>query len=191
MMLINGYAPTEDKEDEVKDMFYEDLDNVCDLVPNNKVKILLGDFNAKIEQEVIYRPTIGKESLHKVSNNNGTRLVNFAMTRNMVVCSTTFSHKDIHKETWVSPSGKIKNQIDHVIVNKWIMRCIMDVWSMRGSSDMSDHFIVKAKIKLRLSVEWRRKDASIRRFNTEGLKNQEIKRQYKNKLKETFRLIGR
>lgn len=105
VMLINRYAPTEEKEDEVKDMFYKDLDNVCDMVPNNKVKILLRDLNAKIGQEVIYRPTIGRESLHKVSNNNGTRLFNFSMTRNMVVSSTTFLHKDIHKETWVSPSG--------------------------------------------------------------------------------------
>jgi len=97
------------------------------MVPNNKVKILLGDFNAKIGQEVIYRQTFGRESLHKVSNNNGTRLVNFAMTRNIVVSSTTFPNKDIHKETWVSPSGQIKNQIDHVIVNKRIKRYIMNV----------------------------------------------------------------
>lgn len=113
------------------------------------------------------------------------------MTRNMVVSSTTFPHKDIHKETWVSPPGQIKNQIEHVIVDKRIKICIIDFWSMRGSSAISDHFIVRAKIKLRLSVEWQRKAASIRRFNTEGLKNQEIKRQYKNKLKETFRLTER
>jgi len=99
------------------------------------------------------------------------------MTSYIVVSSTTFPHKDIHKETWVSPSGQIKNQIDHIIVDKRIKRCIMDVRSMRGSSGMSAHFIIRAKIKLRLSVEWRRKAASIRRFNTDCLKNQEIKRQ--------------
>lgn len=54
------YAPTEDKDEEVKDLFYEGLDNVCNLVPTNKLKILLGDFNAKIGQKIIYRPTIGK-----------------------------------------------------------------------------------------------------------------------------------
>jgi hypothetical protein len=67
--------------------------------PTNKVKILLLDFNAKIGQEVVYRPTIGKESLHRISNDNGIRLVNFAMTRSMIVSSTTFPHKDIHKKT--------------------------------------------------------------------------------------------
>ncbi|KAL4132711.1 hypothetical protein QTP88_009820 [Uroleucon formosanum] len=36
VILINGYAPTEDKEDEVKDIFYENLDNVCDRIPTNK-----------------------------------------------------------------------------------------------------------------------------------------------------------
>jgi len=118
VVLINWYTPTKDNEEEVKNIFYEGLDTVCDLIPTNKVKILLGDLNAKIGQEIVYRPIIGKESLHRDSNDNGTRLVNFAMTRNMVVSSTTFPHKDIHKQTWVSPTAQTKNQIDHGIVDR-------------------------------------------------------------------------
>jgi hypothetical protein len=72
---------------------------VCHRIQTNKVNILLGDFNAKIGQKVVYRPTIGKENLHRISNDNGTRLVNFAITRSMIVSSTTFPHKDIHKVT--------------------------------------------------------------------------------------------
>ena len=34
------------------------------------MKILLGDFNAKVGQEDIFKPTVGKESLHKISNDN-------------------------------------------------------------------------------------------------------------------------
>lgn len=60
MVLINGYVPIEDKEEEVKNIFYESLDNMCDLISNSKVKIRLGDFNAKIGQKIIHRPTIGK-----------------------------------------------------------------------------------------------------------------------------------
>jgi hypothetical protein len=39
------------------------------------MKILLGDFNAKVN---ILKPTIRKKSLHKDSNDNGVRIVNFA-----------------------------------------------------------------------------------------------------------------
>ena len=42
------------------------------------MKNLLGDFNAKVRRENIFKPTIGNESLHKVSNDNGVRIVNFA-----------------------------------------------------------------------------------------------------------------
>jgi len=42
------------------------------------VKILLGDFNAKVGRENIFKPTIGNESLHQGSNDNVVRIVNFA-----------------------------------------------------------------------------------------------------------------
>jgi hypothetical protein len=42
------------------------------------MKILLEDFNAKVGRENIFKPTIGNESLHQDSNDNGVRIVNFA-----------------------------------------------------------------------------------------------------------------
>jgi hypothetical protein len=42
------------------------------------MKILLGDFNAKVGREDFFKPTIGNERLHEISNDNGVRLVNFA-----------------------------------------------------------------------------------------------------------------
>jgi hypothetical protein len=42
------------------------------------MKTLLGDFNAKVGREEIFKPTIGNESLHEISNDNGVRVVNFA-----------------------------------------------------------------------------------------------------------------
>ena len=47
------------------------------------MQILLGDFNAKVGQENIFKPRIGKESLHKISNDNGVRLVNFATSKDL------------------------------------------------------------------------------------------------------------
>jgi len=42
------------------------------------MKILLGDFNAKLGIENIFKPTIGNESLHQDNNDNGVRIVNFS-----------------------------------------------------------------------------------------------------------------
>jgi len=42
------------------------------------MKILLGDFNAKVRGDNIFKPTIGNESLPQYSNDNGVRIVNFA-----------------------------------------------------------------------------------------------------------------
>jgi exonuclease III len=97
LVIINGYASTKNKNEAIKTEFYERLETVCDLLPNSNVKILLGDFNAKIGQEPFFSPTIGKNSLHVNSNENDTRLINVAMTRNMVISSITFPHKNIYE----------------------------------------------------------------------------------------------
>jgi hypothetical protein len=52
------------------------------------LKILLGDFNARVGRQSIFKLTIENESLHQYSNNNGVRIVNFATLKNIVVKST-------------------------------------------------------------------------------------------------------
>ena len=42
------------------------------------MKIILRDFNAKVGRENIFKLTVGNESLHQDSNDNGVRIVNFA-----------------------------------------------------------------------------------------------------------------
>jgi exonuclease III len=108
IIVLNVYAPTEDKTDDVKDSFYEELEcvfekfpkyGVFDKFPKYHMKILLGDFNAKVGREDIFKSTIGNESLHEISNNNGVRLVNFATSKSLRVKSTMFLHRNIHKYT--------------------------------------------------------------------------------------------
>jgi hypothetical protein len=70
------------------------------------MKILLGDFNAKVGIENIFRPTIGNESLHQ---DNWVRIVNVVTYKNLVVKSTMLPHRNIHKYTWASPDGQTHN----------------------------------------------------------------------------------
>jgi len=79
--VVNVHAPSEEKSDESKDSFYEELEQVFDHFPKYHMKMLLGDFNAKVGRENIFKPTTGQESLHQDSNDNGVRLVNFATSK--------------------------------------------------------------------------------------------------------------
>jgi len=47
------------------------------------MKIPLGEFNAKLRREIIFKQTIRQESLHQYSYDNGVRLVNFATSKNL------------------------------------------------------------------------------------------------------------
>jgi hypothetical protein len=64
IIVLNVHAPTEDKSDDVKDSFYEELERVFDKFPKYHMKILLRDFNAKLGKEDLFKPTTGNESLH-------------------------------------------------------------------------------------------------------------------------------
>jgi hypothetical protein len=118
IIVLKVHAPTEDKTGDVKDSFYGEVEHVSDKFPKYHMKILLGGFIAKVGREDIFKPTIGNESLHKISNDNGVRLVNFATSNNLRVKSTMFPHHNIHKYTWTSPDGKTHNQIDHILVDR-------------------------------------------------------------------------
>jgi hypothetical protein len=71
------HAPSEEKSDDSKDSFYEELEQVFDNFHKYRMKIL-GDFNAKVGGENILKPTICNDSLLQNINDNGVGIVNFA-----------------------------------------------------------------------------------------------------------------
>jgi hypothetical protein len=84
-IVLNVHAPTEDKDNDIKDSFYKELEQVFDQFPRYHVKIFV-DFNAKVGRGDI--SIIGNKSLHEASN--GVRVVTFATSKNLTVKSTTF-----------------------------------------------------------------------------------------------------
>jgi endonuclease/exonuclease/phosphatase family metal-dependent hydrolase len=148
---LNVHAPTEDKDDDIKDSFYEELEQVFDQFPRYHMNIVKGDFNAKVGREDIFKPIIGNKSLHEASNDNGVRVVNFAISKNLIVKSI-FPHPDINKHTWTSPDGVTHNEIDHFLIDKRRHSNILDVRSFRGDDYDTDHYLVVAKLRERISV---------------------------------------
>ena len=81
-----------------KEAFYQKVEEVYDSYPSNDLKIFLEDLKAKVWSGEICQGLIGRQSIHLNTNNYGQNLVNFAATENIVVSSTCFSHKEIHKK---------------------------------------------------------------------------------------------
>jgi endonuclease/exonuclease/phosphatase family metal-dependent hydrolase len=116
------------------------------------MNILLGDFNAKVGRGDIFKHTIGIESLHEISNDNGVRVVNFATSKNLIVKSMMFPHRNIHRFTWTSSDGRMHNQIDHILIDRRPHSSILDVRSFRTADCDTDHYLVVTKIRERLAV---------------------------------------
>jgi hypothetical protein len=58
IIVLNVYAPTEDKDNDIKDNFYEELEQVFDQFPRYHMKMLVGDFNAKVGRKAIFKPKL-------------------------------------------------------------------------------------------------------------------------------------
>ena len=94
--LININAPTEDKEEDMKEQFYEQLQRTHDRVPKHDVTIIISDMNAKLGKEKVFSQVVGHHILHSIYNENGEMVANYAISNNMFLISTNFQHKKIH-----------------------------------------------------------------------------------------------
>ena len=184
--LINIHAPTEEKSEEEKDAFYTILERTYDSCPGHDVKIVLGDANAQIGKEEIYKHIIGSHSLHNQSNENGLRLIDFAESRGMIIGSTSFPLKEMHKGTWKHPDGQTVNQIDHVLIDRRHKSMLTDSRTFRGANVDSDHYLVIANIRTKLTnarnVHGMR--SICKKYNTNQLKSLELATCFKKELEE-------
>jgi hypothetical protein len=83
-IVLNVHAPNEEICDYSKDRFYEKLGQASYHFPKYHMKILLGDFKAKLERGKIFKPTNKNESLYHNSNDNAVRIVNCATSKNLL-----------------------------------------------------------------------------------------------------------
>jgi hypothetical protein len=92
------------------------------------------------------------ESSQEISNDNGARVVIFVTSKTLVIKSTMFPHRSIHKYTWNTPDGQTHNKIEHVSTDWRSQVSVIDVRSFRGADCDTGHYLVIAKIRKRLAV---------------------------------------
>ena len=68
--IVSAYAPTMTNPDEVKDKFYNILNNIISATPRTDKLILLGDFNARVGTDhQTWEGVIGSEFVGKCNSN--------------------------------------------------------------------------------------------------------------------------
>jgi hypothetical protein len=162
----------EDKDETEKDEFYSQPERTYDSAPSNDIKMIIGDLNAKLGKEEIYKGTIGKQSLHTDSNDNGQRIID---SSNKLHLFPTQGNTQRHMEI---PDGKTYNQTDHVLIDRRNAFSITDVRTCRGANGDTDHYLVKAVYRCRI-MAW--KDGHISKepkINIKKLVNPQVRETY-------------
>ena len=112
--------------------------------------------------------------------------IGFCAANNMAITTTLYPHKDIHKNTWTSPDGRTRNQIDHIAVNRTFKKLVRDARAFRGADAGSDHNLVVGNILLRLNRVVRKQGATIaRKYELSKLKVPEFKLKFVLELKNS------
>ena len=90
--VIQVYAPTSNAEEPEVEQFYENLQDLLELMPQKDVLFIIRDWNAKVGSQETPRVT-GKFGLG-VQNEAGQRLTKFCQENALVIANTLFQqHK--------------------------------------------------------------------------------------------------
>uniref|UniRef100_A0A914XEM2 Endonuclease/exonuclease/phosphatase domain-containing protein n=1 Tax=Plectus sambesii TaxID=2011161 RepID=A0A914XEM2_9BILA len=148
--LFAVYAPTETSTDALKDAFYDQLQTALDSVPKRDVIILAGDLNAHVGADQIgWKETLGRFG-HGNTNNNRLRLLSFAAANDLMIGNSIFQHPLKHRLTWRNPASKDSAILDYVLINRRFQSTLGNVRVMRGFYCGSDHYLIRARLRLRL-----------------------------------------
>jgi hypothetical protein len=98
-----------------------------------------------------------------------------------------FPHYSIHKYTETSPDGKTHNQNYHILVDRRRHSNVLDVRSFRAADCDTDHYLVVAKVRVRLAVNKQTSNRfNMERFNLKKLNKVKSKKQFRVEVSNRF-----
>ena len=88
--VIQSYAPTSNAEEAEVEWFYEDLQDLLELIPPKGVLFIIGDWNVKVGSQETPGVT-GKFGLG-IRNEAGQRLIEFCQENALVITNPSFNN---------------------------------------------------------------------------------------------------
>ena len=105
--VIQAYTPISNAEETEVEWFYEDLQDLLELIPKKDVLFIIGDRNAKVGSQETPGVT-GKLGLG-MQNEAGQRLIEFCQENALIIANTLFQQKKktLHMDItrWSTPKS--------------------------------------------------------------------------------------
>ena len=146
--VIQVYASTSNAEEAEVERFYEDPQDLLELIPKKDVLFITGDWNAKVGSQETPGVT-GKFGLG-MWNEAGQRLIEYCQENTLVITNTLFEHLKRRLYTWTSPDAQHQNQIDYILCSQRWRSSIESAKTRPGADCSSDHELPTAKFRLKL-----------------------------------------
>ena len=137
IMVIKVYTPTSNAEEAEVEQFYENLQDLLELIPKKDVLFIIGDRNAKVGSQEI--PGVTGKFGFGVQNETGQRLMEFCQENALVIANTLFQQHKRRLYTMTSPDGQYQSQIYYIFCS-WRWRSSIQSAKVRPGADCgSDH----------------------------------------------------
>ncbi|XP_067127708.1 craniofacial development protein 2-like [Centruroides vittatus] len=167
LQIIQVYAPTASHPDEEIEDFYDEIKQM-----NGKgkhyVKIIMGDFNARIGAKEKNETSVGKFG-HGKRNERGDMLVDFAEAEKFYIMNSFFKKKSSRKWTWRHPNGG-KYESDYILSNK--QHNVENCNVLNRFNTGSDHRLVRGRLHLNTRLERRKLMRTTKSVDLKNLKEQ-------------------
>ena len=174
MTLISSYAPTLDADEDLKNHFYQQLNNTIRKVPPRDHLLLLGDFNARVGKDhQLWEDIIGKEGIGNC-NANGFLLLGLCAEHNLSITNTMYRLPNRYKTTWQHPRSKHWHMLDYVIVRQSDRKYVRVTKAVLGADDCwTDHRLVVSRLTLAIQrkLRVRSQEPSRRKYDISKLKD--------------------
>ena len=114
-------------------------------------------------------------------------MIQFTTSKGFNVKSTTFPHKDTHKETRYSADSRTANQTDHVSISNRFRSAITDITALRGPDTGSDHNLLKINFRMKVRVKTKKQYYRKRKI-VNIFQNSKWKQEYVMELNNRFKI---
>ena len=144
--LLSVYAPQVGCPDVEKEQFYDLLQEIVSKVPNSEVLNPIGDWNGHVGRVIGDFEAVHGGFGYGNCNIEGDRLLEFAVTNNLIVDNTQFKKRDLHLITY--SSGESNSQIDYILYPKTFKKSVINVKVIPGKECALQHNLLVCDLKI-------------------------------------------